>query len=533
MKPFSKPEQQNPAPRQIRIPFAIESVAQLRAAFEQVSLERSGGTTKLPWYEHDLRALPEEAAARWFVKFLETDRKQRLNQNHLAMRCSAVLLPDNRAELIWSFHPGLIQNGGLQSTLDEIGRLCGGPVTVTEIEPPELATAQNDRGPHVPPETRKRVKNGSDAADGTQLREIERQLSAIWKAVIGRDQIGRDEDFFEAGGHSLSAARLLAHVESRMGLELSLAALLESPTIASQALLIHEAYQAREKAAAIEAHEAPPELPLFFLGGDATFQPLVKRLRAFRKVHSLGLQAALLRRLGPEPSLEQIAGDFASEVLKREPQGPVALGGWCAHGLLALETAQQLKQTGYPVGQLILLEVANPAALKVYSPWWRFVSRQQLKLHLLRFEKMYVGQLSSERAREYLRGRVNKKIDEVKSVWRRKPENSNDHGNLLELLYRAAAEYTPRPYDGQVLLVRSTERTMGFARDERLGWGNVLADLKVQRVPGNHYTIYMPPNADTLANRIHGRMEGVEQMVSGSAQLPCSEEKATIPQPAE
>ncbi len=65
--------------------------------------------------------------------------------------------------------------------------------------------------------------------------QLERTLTEIWEAVLGRAQVGIHDDFFSLGGYSLLATRVLAMVEERTGARLPLAALFEHSTIAELA----------------------------------------------------------------------------------------------------------------------------------------------------------------------------------------------------------------------------------------------------------------------------------------------------------
>jgi acyl-CoA synthetase (AMP-forming)/AMP-acid ligase II/acyl carrier protein len=65
--------------------------------------------------------------------------------------------------------------------------------------------------------------------------EVEAKLSVIFSEVLGREQIGIEENFFSLGGHSLLAAQAAARIRAVFGLELELRTFLESPTIAALA----------------------------------------------------------------------------------------------------------------------------------------------------------------------------------------------------------------------------------------------------------------------------------------------------------
>jgi phthiocerol/phenolphthiocerol synthesis type-I polyketide synthase E len=60
---------------------------------------------------------------------------------------------------------------------------------------------------------------------------IEVRVAAIWRELLGVDQISSDDDFFELGGHSLLATRVLARVEERFGAQLVLRDIFDASTL--------------------------------------------------------------------------------------------------------------------------------------------------------------------------------------------------------------------------------------------------------------------------------------------------------------
>jgi amino acid adenylation domain-containing protein len=72
----------------------------------------------------------------------------------------------------------------------------------------------------------------------------EEAVAAVWAEVLGRALIGADDDFFALGGHSLIATRLVARLTRDLGVELSVRAVFEAPTVAGLAARVASARQA-------------------------------------------------------------------------------------------------------------------------------------------------------------------------------------------------------------------------------------------------------------------------------------------------
>jgi amino acid adenylation domain-containing protein len=69
---------------------------------------------------------------------------------------------------------------------------------------------------------------------------LEAEVAAIWREVLGVEEIGIHDDFYALGGHSLLAHRVATRVARQMGVELDLRAYFETPTVAGLARRIAE-----------------------------------------------------------------------------------------------------------------------------------------------------------------------------------------------------------------------------------------------------------------------------------------------------
>ncbi len=92
------------------------------------------------------------------------------------------------------------------------------------------------------------VLRASAPADALQA-----ELARIFEAVLGAREVGPDSSFFDLGGHSLTAVRLVSRVRKELGYALEVRELFEHPTLEALAACL----RGRERARA----EAIPRLP--------------------------------------------------------------------------------------------------------------------------------------------------------------------------------------------------------------------------------------------------------------------------------
>ena len=70
--------------------------------------------------------------------------------------------------------------------------------------------------------------------------QMEELLAAVWKQVLGRDEVDIYANFFALGGHSLLAVQVMARLRALLSLDLPLRTLFEAPTISSLAQRLHQ-----------------------------------------------------------------------------------------------------------------------------------------------------------------------------------------------------------------------------------------------------------------------------------------------------
>jgi acyl carrier protein len=90
------------------------------------------------------------------------------------------------------------------------------------------------------------LQSTSEGASRPPRTAVERTLSQMFAQVLGREQVGVDENFFRLGGHSLLAAQIAARIRETLGVTLELRNFLETPTVACLASQVELLSQTRE-----------------------------------------------------------------------------------------------------------------------------------------------------------------------------------------------------------------------------------------------------------------------------------------------
>ncbi|MBW4718783.1 non-ribosomal peptide synthetase [Saccharothrix obliqua] len=97
------------------------------------------------------------------------------------------------------------------------------------------------------------AERAADAVHTPPEPGTEEDVAAIWSAVLDRERIGRDDDFFALGGHSLLAGTVTARVRAKFGVDLPVRVLFEATTLTSFAAAV----ELRFDPAHVEDGDAP------------------------------------------------------------------------------------------------------------------------------------------------------------------------------------------------------------------------------------------------------------------------------------
>ncbi|WP_024804043.1 non-ribosomal peptide synthetase [Nocardia sp. BMG51109] len=198
-----------------------------------------------------------------------------------------------------------------------------------------------------------------DAARSPQ----EHLLCRLFAEVLGHERVGRSDDFFDLGGQSMAAARLVLRVRAVLGIDLSMRTLLEAPTPAGLAELMHAPDGLSGSLDVLLPLRRTGTRPPLFCVHPATGLSwcYAGLLRYLPDRPVIGLQARAMGDPAYRPeSVEELAADYLARVGECTPNGPYHLLGWSFGGRVAFEMATVLQGMGHEVGSVVLLDSSPP-----------------------------------------------------------------------------------------------------------------------------------------------------------------------------
>ncbi|MGY2010327.1 amino acid adenylation domain-containing protein [Nocardia gipuzkoensis] len=193
----------------------------------------------------------------------------------------------------------------------------------------------------------------------------EEALCAAFAEVLGVESVGVDDGFFELGGNSLLATKVVAHVRET-GIDLPVQLMFGDATPAAIAARLDGT--GASSAAAVAAMLAPvlpirpstatSQAPLFCvhpaIGLAWCYSGLLAHLPADRPVY--GLQAPHVAGEDGYGSIDEAASRYVAAIKEIQPEGPYHLLGWSLGGLIAQEMAVQLQEGGDEVALLSMMD---------------------------------------------------------------------------------------------------------------------------------------------------------------------------------
>lgn len=336
--------------------------------------------------------------------------------------------------------------------------------------------------------------------------ELESQIAEIWQELMGLEKISIYDNFFELGGRSLVAVQIMARIEKLTGKRLPLATLFEHSTIEKLSLVLNMDSKSITWDSLVHIKPNGSKMPLYIVHGAGLnvllFNALAMNMDEDQPVY--GLQARGLNGIDePLDVMEEIAANYISEILAQNPDGPYALAGYSLGGTIAYEMARQMIEMGKDVKLLAVFDTYAKQTDIFDPPVKRYFNRGRL-LFMKLINSFVLLAEDPKRTFEYKNELVRRRL--VRLWWKLTGKTEKQTGffaydnEIDEASAKAKRNYFQKPLNITVELFKAKKRTFYMDDYQFMGWKKfALKGVNVHDIPGEHNTIFAPPNDKEFA----------------------------------
>lgn len=344
--------------------------------------------------------------------------------------------------------------------------------------------------------------------------ELEKRMLSIWSRNLGMDQISVVDNFFDLGGNSLIATKIMLQVEQETGKRLPNATLFQYQSIRALCKVIESNIAESPYKVLVPMKPTGTKMPIYIvhaIGLNLMFlRNVVQLMDVDQPVY--GLQALGLNGIDePLDNMEAIARYYNSEILMHNPKGPYIIAGYSFGGYIAWEMVRQLKEMGKDVRMLAMMDtniqeplyqqpLAERIAKKLFRQWKKMVFRLGTSFSYPADTWDYLKTIYTHRYKKLL-------------------DQNFDSENMPVFMMRIADKmehaYYHYQFKAQHIKIDQfiSEKRMFFIDDPKtMGWKNLALDgIEQHLLPGDHKDMLFPPNDRIFAQTLQKKLDQLNQ----------------------
>lgn len=370
------------------------------------------------------------------------------------------------------------------------------------LEPKRQAAVATARVPasetHAPP-----------AAVNSGVRDdLDRSLLAVWEQVLEQTGLTIDSNFFDLGGDSLTAIKLVKDMHKATGMEISHSSVFEHPTIRE---LVDQAGENADKAASVVLlNGVQTGTPIFCLCGVQIYKEFALH---FTDSAVYGMYAreeiAVIQReeqgAAGDISIDSLVETYVQAVIRHLSGRELMLVGLSFGGLLGLEIYERMTAMGYRVKRLILFDSYLQSSH--YRSLPKILVDSARRYEEYGFRRFCL--MAYDRVRRKVRAKMGKQA--VVSPWNhaRAERRRGDAFHRIAKAFNA----TNKTYPLDALLIKASRTNAGFGMTSKPDYGMrkvITGHLVVAEVHADHVDMVRGDVVDEVYDMVRNYIDAAE-----------------------
>jgi amino acid adenylation domain-containing protein len=322
--------------------------------------------------------------------------------------------------------------------------------------------------------------------------QLETQLVSIFQKVLHTDSVSIQDDFFDLGGHSLTATRLLSQVKEITGRQIPLSVLFRGATVESLAKLIGEQGDASDPVVMEIQHGDSSRLPFFAIvppGEESLgYAMLARHMGSAQTVYKIQGHAPVVdgKRPYSKQEMQDLTEEYVAAMRTVQLHGPYCLGGLCDGTHIAEQIVLSLEAQAEEVGLFAIFDTWVMQHSQIRWLWKVDYYRQRLRQMkwMTLAERLASYKRVAENKLDILRGKKTPRTDWQQVYW---PEG-----------------FTPARFRAPVVLFKRPKQQFYYINDPEMGWGRrSKGGVEIHEIDFHHLEILREPHVrqfgETLA----------------------------------
>jgi thioesterase domain-containing protein len=311
----------------------------------------------------------------------------------------------------------------------------------------------------------------------------ETMIADLWERMLNCRPHHPDCTFFQCGGDSLAAVRLVLEVEKSLALKLPLASVFEAPSVRQFAALLKPG-----NAPVVETCIVPLQTegtgPPFFLISE--YMDIGRFINRNQRLFGIFIGAPILVQK-PDLNFSGIALLCLEEMKKIQPVGPYYIGGHCFGAVVAFQLASELHARGERIAYLGMMDPPAPAG--IHPPNHSAMDRYLYYMYSL-----------LERNPLDIPGYIARGLRN-----RRTLREQRLVGQDPAMVFKS---FVPSKIDVAIEMFLAKDSFYRYRpeRDPRLAWKKWCSGLVIHETAGDHITFCRFPAVQELANLLSDRL---------------------------